>query len=256
MRFSSSAPIAVCRITLTDRTRSRQLYLLGWWLGLFAIVSSAAGCRTSRRIHTADYVDAVSQVVHFDVCHAPAMESIPPAAADLAGPRPVEVYSLHALSQNPDIETARKRVDVAAYRVPQAASLRDPMFGVTAFPEPVQTAAGQQEVALTANQQLPWFGKLDTRAAAAEAETDVARAQLAAVELDVVEQVKRAYYELYFIQRALHITEDNRKLVLDFVRIADSKYRTGQASQQDVLRAQVEVSSLDRHHRQKSPPRN
>jgi len=119
------------------------------------------------------------------------------------------------------------------------------MFGVTAFPEPIQTAAGQQEVALTASQQLTWFGKLGTQAAAAEADTNVARAHLAAVELEVVEQVKRAYYELYFIQTAIRITEDNRKLLLDFVRIADIKYRTGKASQQDVLRAQVEVSNLD-----------
>jgi len=98
---------------------------------------------------------------------------------------------------------------------------------------------------LTASQHLPCFGKLGTRAAAAEADTNVARAQLATVELEVIEQVKRAYYELYFIQKAIRITEDNRKLLLDFVRIADSKYRTGKASQQDVLRAQVEVSNLD-----------
>jgi outer membrane protein TolC len=155
------------------------------------------------------------------------------------------VYIQYALSQNPDIEAARKRVDAAAYRVPQAASLRDPTFGVAVFPEPVQTAAGQQEVGLTANQHLPWFGKLGTRAAAAEADTDVARAQLAATELEVIEQVKRAYYELYFIQRAIRITEDNRNLLLDFVRIAASKYRTGRASQQDVLRAEVEVFNID-----------
>jgi outer membrane protein TolC len=155
------------------------------------------------------------------------------------------MYISYALSQNPDIEVARKRVDAAAYRVPQAASLRDPTFGVTAFPSPVETAAGQQNVSLTASQHLPWHGKLSTKAAAAEADTNVARAQLSAVELEVIEQVKRAYYELYFVQRAIRITEDNRKLLLDFVRIAESKYRTGKASQQDVLRAQVEISNLD-----------
>ena len=54
-----------------------------------------------------------------------------------------------------------------------------------------------------------------------------------------------AYYELYFIQQAIRITQDNHKLLRDFVRIADSKYQTGKANQQDVLRAQVEVSNLD-----------
>ncbi|GAG01476.1 unnamed protein product, partial [marine sediment metagenome] len=192
-----------------------------------------------------DYAGAVNQAAYSVASPAPAVEAVPPVAPDLGSPQPVEVYISYALSQNPDIEAARKRVDAAAYRVPQAASLRDPTFGVTAFPEPVQTAAGQQEVAMTASQHLPWFGKLGTRAAAAEADANVARAQLAAVELEVVEQVKRAYYELYFLQKAIRISEDNRKLLLDFVRIADSKYRTGKASQQDVLRAQVEVFKLD-----------
>jgi outer membrane protein TolC len=204
-----------------------------------------AGCRGPRQIQTSDYADVVNQIARSYHGLDAAVEAVPPTAPDLAGPQPVEAYVSYALSQNPDIEAARKRVDAAAYRVPQAASLRDPMFGVTAFPSPVQTAAGQQEVALNASQQLPWCGKLSTRADAAEADTDVARAQLAAAELEIVEQVKQAYYELYFIQVAIRITEDNRNLLLDFVEIADSKYRTGKASQQDVLRAQVEVSNLD-----------
>jgi len=187
----------------------------------------------------------LSQVSRSAMSQAPVVAAVPPGAPDLGGPQPVEVCVRYALAQNPDIQAARKRVDAAAYRVPQAASLRDPTFGVTAFPSPVQTAAGEQEVALAASQQLPWFGKLGTKAAAAEAGADVARAQLAAVELEVIAQVKRTYYELYFIQRTISITEENRKLLLDFVRIADSKYRTGTASQQDVLRAQVEVSDLD-----------
>jgi len=209
------------------------------------LVVSIIGCRGPRQIRTSDYVDAVNQITRGPTGHASLVEAVPPTVPDLGGPQPVEVYISYALSQNPDIQAARKRVDAAAYRVPQAASLRDPTFGATAFPEPVQTAAGQQEVALTATQHLPWFGKLSTRAAAAEADTNVARAHLAAVELEVIEQVKQAYYELYFVQRAIRITEDNRKLLQQFVRIADSKYRTGKASQQDVLRAQVEVSNLD-----------
>ena len=247
MQFSL-APEAFRRPAETDSLGCgcrRSPRWLSWWLGLAAIALLTTGCRGPQQIRTSDYVGSVKQVSRSVASRAPAAEAIPPVAPNLEGPQPVEVYISYALSQNPDIEVARKRVDAAAYRVPQAASLRDPTFGVTAFPEPVQTAAGQQEVALTASQNLPWHGKLDARAAAAEADTNVARAQLAAVELEVVEQVKRTYYELYFIQRAIRITEENRKLLLDFVRIADSKYRTGKASQQDVLRAQVEVLNLD-----------
>lgn len=216
-----------------------------WCVGFAAVVSLTIGCRGPRHIRASQYKGVANQVTRSTISPASVVEALPPAGPELGGPHPVGVYIRYALSQNPDIEVARKRVDAAAYRVPQAASLRDPTFGVTSFPEPVQTAAGRQEVALNASQQVPWFGKLDTKAAAAEAETNVARSQLAVVELDVVEQVKRAYYELYFIQKAIRIVEDNRKLLRKFVQIAESKYRTGKASQQDVLRAQVEVSNLD-----------
>lgn len=248
MRLLPPSRSAFHRHTLPTRTANGCPPSSGWFcccLALTTIVVLAAGCRGPRQIRTSDYAGVVNQVAYSIASPSPATEAVPPPALDLGGPHPVEAYISYALSQNPDIEAARKRVDAAAYRVPQAASLRDPTFGVTAFPSPVETAAGRQEVSLTASQHLPWFGKLGTRAAAAEADTNVARAQLAAVELEVIEQVKQAYYELYFIQKAIHITEDNRELLLDVVQIAESKYRTGKASQQDVLRAQVEISNLD-----------
>jgi cobalt-zinc-cadmium efflux system outer membrane protein len=203
------------------------------------------GCCGPRQVQTSDYAAVLNQVARSTASPDPAAEALAPTASELAGPQPVDVYIRVALSQNPEVEAARKQVAAAAYRVPQAASLRDPTFGVTAYPEPVQTAAGQQEVALMAGQQVPWPGKLGTKAEAAEADVDAARARLAAVELEVVEQVKRAYYELYYVQKAIRITEESRSLLLKLVQIAESKYRTGKASQQDVLRAEVEILNLD-----------
>lgn len=176
------------------------------------------------------------------------MEAVPPTAPDLGGPQPVEVYIRYALSQNPDIEAARKRVDAAAYRVPQAASLDDPMVSVMGwpfYPNVPQTASGRATAKIAVSQKVPWFDKLRTQATLAEEGTNVMRAQLAAVELAVVEQVKRAYYELYFVQQAIRVTDEDRRLLLRFLPIADSRYRTGQTSQQDFLRAEVEVFNID-----------
>jgi len=123
MRFLLLTPKAFRRTTSTDCKRDgnrSRLHLLHWWLGLAAIVFSTTGCRAPRQIRTSDYVGAVNQVAHSTASHSPAVEAVPPGAPDLGGPQPVEVYISYALSQNPDIEVARKRVDAAAYRVPQA----------------------------------------------------------------------------------------------------------------------------------------
>jgi len=92
---------------------------------------------------------------------------------------------------------------------------------------------------------VPWFGKLKAQAEAAEAEVNMARAQLATAELEVIEQVSRGYYQLYFVEQSIQITEQNRNLLADILQIADARYRTGTTSQQDVLRLQAELSTID-----------
>jgi len=210
-----------------------------------AVLLATTGCRASREVRDPEYAAVARAMQATAPGPAGVAASLPPVVMELAGPHPVEQYVAFALNQHPEIQAARKVVEAKANRVPQAASLNDPTLGTNFYPEEVQTAAGPQQFALNASQHVPWIGKLGQRATVAEADVNVARAQLAAKELEVIEQVKRAYYELYFVQRAITISERDRELLVDFARIAESKYRTAQASQQDLLRAQVEVSVLD-----------
>ena len=91
-----------------------------------------------------------------------------------------------ALAQNASIQAARKRINAAAMRVPQAASLKDPQISATGYPfypYVPQTATGRVTAELMTSQEVPWKGKLLAQSQAAAAELDMARAQLAAVEL-------------------------------------------------------------------------
>ena len=217
------------------------LYLIGFlWL--------AAGCKTAHQVHDPEF-SQVSRAVH-QVWHAPVSPeaSINPVVEELAGPQPVEAYIQYALSQNAGVQAARKRMEAAAMRVPQAASLKDPMLNVTGwpfYPYVPQTAAGRVTAEAMVSQEVPWFGKLRAQSQAAEAEVDMARAQLAAAELEVIEQVNRGYYQLYFVEQSIQIVEQNRRLLADVLRIADVGYETGKTSQQDVLRLQAELSRVD-----------
>lgn len=200
-----------------------------------------AGCRSVHQVHDAEY-GAVERAVHQSWRSAgTAQETGNPVFSQLEGPRHVDEYVRFALGQNPEIHAARKRMEALAYRVPVAASLQDPTVGMTFFPEQIQTAAGQQEYVLMANQKLPWRGKLATRADVAEAEVNIARAELAAAELATVEKVKRAYYELYYVRKAIEVTETEQELLGEIREVADTRYRTGGTSQQDVLRADLEI---------------
>jgi outer membrane protein TolC len=217
----------------------RQITLL-----FFASVAVLCGCRTAPEVRDVEYGDVTCAVHQAWNNPDPVAAALSPVVVDLEGPHHVDEYIRFALGQNPDIQASRKQLEAYAHQVPVAGSLQDPMLGMTFFPEEVQTAAGAQEFSLAASQKLPWFGKLNSRADLAESQTNVARAQLAAVELAIVEQVKRAYYELYFIQRAIEITAAEQELLVEIREVANTRYKTGGTSQQDVLRADLEVSNV------------
>ncbi len=205
------------------------------------------GCASRRPIHDPDYVALEEAVAASYQAADPVTPARPAPAPNVKQlPRTLAQCLEVALAQNPKIRAAQKNVESLAYRVPQAASLPDPQLGVTTLPEPIQTAAGQQELAIQVGQKFPWPGKLDLQAQVAQAQLEAAQAELKAVQLEVIERVKRAYFELYFVQQAIRITEENRKLMEQLLKIADARYRNNQVSQQDVLRAELELSNIDR----------
>jgi outer membrane protein TolC len=214
------------------------------WLTAIA-VGLLAGCQTAGVIHDPEFAQVASAMNQAWHVPADADDRINPIISHLEGPHPVADYIGFALGQNPDIQAARKQMESLAHQVPVAASLQDPKLGVTIFPEQVQTAAGQQEFALNASQQFPWRGKLGARAELAEQRTNVARAKLAAVELSTIAKVKRAYYELYFIQQAIAVTKTDQTLLIEIRGVAKTRFETGSVSYQDLLRAELEISNVE-----------
>lgn len=212
---------------------------------LIAAFAFAGGCRATRQVRDPEYAAVVNTAYQAACGPDSAAAAIDPVATDLEGLQPLERCIQIALSQNPEVQAARKRMESSAHQVPVAASLPDPMLNTTAFPEPVQTAAGQQELVLSVNQKFPWRRKLSLHAGVAESQTDVARAQLASTELATIERVKKAYYELYYIQQAITITEEERGLLVDIRDAANARYRVALTSQQDLLRAELALSDIE-----------
>jgi len=80
---------------------------------------------------------------------------------------------------------------------------------------------------------------------AAEADTQEWNHQL--THREVISELKQAFYDLYYIRKSLDILMKNKDLLDNFEKIAESRYQVGQTIQQDVLKAQVEISKvLDR----------
>jgi outer membrane protein TolC len=153
-----------------------------------------------------------------------------------------------AQRHNPDIATDRAAADAALRRIRPAGSLEDPRLGYAAVNLPVgewdfdsSPMSGNQ---FELQQKLPFPGLLGNRAAAARAAAAAAAEALADRERRIAAEVEGAWAALGFAQRALEITESNIALLRQIAKIAEVKYRVGAGLQQDVMRAQVELTLL------------
>ncbi len=150
-----------------------------------------------------------------------------------------------ALERNPEILASIDTARSVASRIPQATALMDPVLTTKTLPEPTRTAEGDNYFVLGVQQKLPVPEKLDRRGRAALAETRMAIETLEQTRLRVIGDVKRAYFQLFAIDQALPITRENQTLMRDLIEVARGQLVAGKRQQEDVLRAQVELSSLE-----------
>lgn len=153
-----------------------------------------------------------------------------------------------ALQKNPGVQTALHAFEAQRRRVPQARALPDPMVGIgwagNITPFSVQKGDPSSYRSVTATQQLLYPGKLKLRGEVASKEADASRWDYEAARRRVAADVKAAYFDYWFYDKAIQTTQKNKNLLTKLSQISEARYRVGKGIQQDVLRSQVEVSLL------------
>ena len=156
-----------------------------------------------------------------------------------------------ALSNNPEIVAAQKRYEASRQRPSQVSSLPDPMFspGYNSNGAPWPGARLGTEptsnIGVMLSQEIPFPGKRklagDMAVKGAEAEWQ----QYQQVQLNVVARLKQAYYRRSFAFAAVDVIDRNLELLRKFLRITEARYSVGKAAQQDVFKAQTQISILE-----------
>ncbi len=153
-----------------------------------------------------------------------------------------------ALQNNPQLRAARNQTAAARTRVNQATSWEAPQVGVEFFQTPVQSFPNPlkngMETDYFIQQMFPFPGKLSAMGNAAESNAKMIDQGYRGLERKVLRDLKSAYYELYLVQRKVQINAENQELMRRFVDITSKQYEVGMGKQQDILRAQTELSTL------------
>ncbi|EMB16352.1 TolC family protein [Rhodopirellula europaea] len=167
--------------------------------------------------------------------------------SQLSTGQPVDYFISQALAAHPSIQAARQRVQAELERIPQVTALPDPQFNNTFWPlhdNALQTAGGRIANQMSLQQGVPFPDKLRTKGAIVSREAQIAQAEVERIERKITESVRLSYYEVWYATRAIAIIEESRDLVDDLAKVAEARYRSG-GTQQDVLRAQLEIDRLD-----------
>lgn len=141
--------------------------------------------------------------------------------------------------------------DAASERVVPAGSLPDPKFR-TEWRD--ITRMGEQSPTLAPNrvgstryllmQDVPWFGKRELKREAAEAASDAAKVRAASTWVDLASKIKIVYAQLYYLDQSERLTQEILDLMVRLEKVAQVRYASGLAAQQDVIRSQVEQTSI------------
>jgi cobalt-zinc-cadmium efflux system outer membrane protein len=150
-----------------------------------------------------------------------------------------------AVRDNAELRSMRAKWEAMQQRPVQARTLPNPMFSYSAmdqtrdyyFPD---TSEKRFEV----QQQFPWPGKLGLKGKIAEKDAAATEFEYQAALREVVMMVKEAYYDLYAVQQATLITHADLDVLKRMEQIAETEYSTGTRPQQDVLKAQTEITML------------
>jgi outer membrane protein TolC len=156
-----------------------------------------------------------------------------------------------AIHSNPEIVAAQKAYEAARQRPTQESSLPAPTISLSyiSVGNPLPGAGLGSEVlaniGVMYSQELPYPGKLKLRGEIASKDADAAFQQYQAVQLSVISRLKQAYYRLQYSYLASDLLTRNRDVLNKLVAVTEERYSVGKAAQQDVFKAQTQVSILE-----------
>lgn len=156
-----------------------------------------------------------------------------------------------ARERNPEIASMRFDADAAAERVAPAGALPDPKLrtelrDITRMGEQNPTLlpgrVGSTRYVLM--QDFPWMGKRGLKREVAESQAQAARSRAAGAWVELAGKIKTTYAELYYLDQNERLSREILDLMARLEKVAQVRYAGGLAAQQDVIRAQVEQSTM------------
>lgn len=171
--------------------------------------------------------------------------AIPIAALDFHDPQAVVAA---AIETHPTLTRLRADAAAAHERIAPASALPDPMLmaGVQNKQIDLRDDEMMTMYMVGISQSLTRPDKREARRTVAELETRAAEKAVDSARAEIERDVLLAWYDVATADAQLEATAHIREMVDSLVASARVRYEVGAAAQADVIRAQLQVSELDR----------
>ena len=166
----------------------------------------------------------------------------PPAVPEVVSGVSLDQLIESARQRNPEVIAAKAEWLAAKKRVWVDSSLPDPMAGYDIMGEMTETRVGPQEQRFMVSQEIPFPLKLYEKGKIASSEAKAAFQKYQAAERDVLNDLTKFYYELYYIDASIESIEEIKGILKRFEGVAQARYANLSGGQRDVAKAQAEVS--------------
>jgi len=157
---------------------------------------------------------------------------------------PLDNYLKIAAENNPKLKALFNRYLAFMERLPQARTLPDPSVLFSYFTSPVETRVGAMRGGLSLNQAFPWFGQLKSQEKAAASLAQASFEEFDDMRNKLFFDVKSTYFNLYVLESAIRITDENIEILKSFKELANVRLESNKGSAVDLLRVEMELAEL------------
>jgi len=144
-----------------------------------------------------------------------------------------------AMLNQPSVEAVYYDWSASIERITTARSRPDPQF---TFQMDIENIVSSVMPGFMVN--FPGAGKLRASAAIASAESQAKYFAFETAILETTYEVKRAYYQLHFLEDRIRVNRATLELLSELEQLARAQNEVGKVTLQDVLRAQIEQNRL------------
>lgn len=206
----------------------------GGVVGLFGLALLLTGCKG---VPTKGEKEARKQSQSVTATYRPNGQK--PSLPALTPDSGLSNYLTYAMLNQPAVEVAYFDWAASIERITQARSFPDPQF---TFQMDIQNVVTSIMPGLMGT--IPWPDKLRVGAQVATAESQAKYFTFRSAVLQTAFEVKRAYYQLYFLAEKIRVNRETLQLLSDLEKLARAQNEVGKVTLQDVLRAQIEQDRL------------